>query len=610
MPTDKEAIGELVAIRSIWRSRTSAGDGDTGRNGNVTVKAPTAPPRPDAGGATDKIEAGIDPYEIVQSYPGPALLVALDGAVIEHNEPANDLAAALKQGVLQELAESFVAVRSTQRGVTQPVCLPEAFGDSSVDLAITPIFSSTGALAMLGLFGRTVTLENNLRNALVESRQRYKDLVECSSDFAWETDRNGEFVFVSPKGVLGLQPDQLVGRPARAFILPDAERPDHLPFESEAPTVDEVMWMRAADGAAACIEVSSLPLFDATGVWCGARGISRDITESRAVDLALETARRRERTLDTILRSISTELDPRRVLSVAAEALHGALDDATCWILRFDDEGTAYVAASMPEDMPATPEINETVAALSRKGAGAKADIVEVGSSLFGATQYASAINGAVAVKRGAASEWSDGDRDLLAGVVGQLGLAIEQLTNQEKLELLSRTDGLTGLLNRRAFDDEVQRRVYHAIRNNRPATLFFVDLDNFKAVNDMHGHAAGDAALRAVSDLLVKSCRGGDILGRVGGDEFAVWLDETNLGGGRAKAEALVADDAFCASVPVVDGRPFALSIGMAAFDPRSGENLAQLIERADRAMYEAKRDHGAPSYFIAPKAGTGGKT
>ncbi len=573
----------------------------------MTVDAPTAPPPPEATSA--KFATGVDLRAIVESYPGPALLVTNNGVVITHNDSARDLAAALRDGALPDLVRSFSEVRMTRHGVTEPVCLSETFGDATIDVSIVPIDAPDGSTTALALLGRNVTLENNLRSALVESRQRYKDLVECSSDFAWETDGDGRFVFVSPKGVLGFPPDQLVGRPAREFIMPDAERPDRLPFESDQPTEDLVMWMRGADGSASCIEASSLPLFDANGNWCGVRGISRDITASRAVDMALETARRRERTLDTILRSISTELDPRAMLSTAANAIHHALDEATCWILRFDDEGKAYVAASMPDGAPVAAEIDEAAANLIEHRDESGADPIKIGAALFGATQYATTTNGAVAVARATGSDWSEGDRHLLSGVVGQLGLAIEQLANQEKLELLSRTDGLTGLLNRRAFDDEVQRRLRHSVRNGRPATLFFVDLDHFKAVNDAHGHSTGDTALRAVADLLVKSCRGGDILGRVGGDEFAVWLDETNADGGRAKAEALVSDESFRANVPVVEGHPFALSIGMAVFDPASGESLEQLFDRADKAMYEAKRQHGVASFAMAPNTDEGGK-
>ncbi len=573
----------------------------------MTIDAPTTAPPQAASELPAEADLPVDSRAMIQRFPGPALLVTTTGVVILSNEHARDLGAAIREGVLGDLAQSFSEVIATHRGITEPVTLPPAFGAAAIDVSIVPIDAANGTITALALLGRNVTLENNLRNALVESRQRYKDLVECSSDFAWETDSDGRFVFVSPKGVLGFHPEQLIGRPARDFIVQDVAQPERMPFDSDQPAEDAIVWMRAADGSASCLKVSGLPLYDAGGTWSGARGISRDVTSSRAVDMALAVARRREQTLDTILRSMSTELEPRAMLNTAASAIFEALDLATCWILRFDDQGQPYVAASTPEDAPAPAKILAAMASVGTRPDPAETPIREIGAALLGATQYAKTVNGAVAVSRGTEAGWSEGDRHLLAGVAGQLGLAIEQLAKHEQLEILSRTDGLTGLLNRRAFHDEVERRLRHAVRNKRPATLLFLDLDNFKAVNDAHGHGVGDAALETVSALLASCSRGGDILARVGGDEFAMWLDETDLDGGRAKATAIVADETFRDGVPEVPGHPFALSIGVAAFDPESGENLDLLIDRADRAMYQAKREHGVSSFHVAPNASSG---
>ncbi len=316
------------------------------------------------------------------------------------------------------------------------------------------------------------------------------------------------------------------------------------------------------------------------------------------------TRARIQQTLDTILRAMGTELEPHAMLNAATGAIFDALDLATCWILRLDDQGRPYIAASNPDDAVAPKDMLTKVAELGPHPDPSQVPTHEIGSALLTATQYAKMVNGAVVVSRGVQAGWSEDDRHLLAGVAGQLGIAIEQVANHEQLEILSRTDGLTGLLNRRAFIDEVERRLRHAVRNKRPATLLYIDLDNFKSVNDVHGHGVGDAALQTVSALLADRGRGGDILARMGGDEFAVWLDETELSGGRAKAKAMVTDETLLASVPAVKDHPFGLSIGIAVFDPKSGESLDLLIERADRAMYQAKRDRGTSSYHVAPDA------
>ncbi|HEY0052684.1 MAG TPA: GGDEF domain-containing protein [Caulobacteraceae bacterium] len=111
-----------------------------------------------------------------------------------------------------------------------------------------------------------------------------------------------------------------------------------------------------------------------------------------------------------------------------------------------------------------------------------------------------------------------------------------------EAAEALAERDVLTPALNRRGFVREVNRAMAFARRHGTPATLLYLDMDGFKAINDSLGHAAGDAALVRVARLLIDEVRGGDAVGRMGGDEFAVLLLGADLEQGRAKAAALEA--------------------------------------------------------------------
>lgn len=176
---------------------------------------------------------------------------------------------------------------------------------------------------------------------------------------------------------------------------------------------------------------------------------------------------------------------------------------------------------------------------------------------------------------------------------VGARGVAhdvTELREARERLERLSRTDDLTGLMNRRAFIDALQRRLRHLQRHNRSGALLFIDLDNFKAVNDGRGHSAGDDLLRRIGAHLVAAIRAGDLAARLGGDEFALWLEEADAEGAEAKAESLrrlgrSLDREFGAP-----GRPFGFSIGT-ALSSQTDDEAAALIARADAAMYAAKR-------------------
>lgn len=170
-----------------------------------------------------------------------------------------------------------------------------------------------------------------------------------------------------------------------------------------------------------------------------------------------------------------------------------------------------------------------------------------------------------------------------------------------ERLEEQSRTDELTRLLNRRAFFESVPQRLAHLRRHGRSGALLFCDLDNFKHVNDVQGHDAGDALLVALAEGLRARSRGGDLAARLGGDEFTLWLEEVDEAGARAKGEAVrdfvmaLGKDYGTAS------HPLGASIGIALVAPTVEESLDAVIKRADEAMYEAKRA-GKNAIALAP--------
>ncbi|MBM3518565.1 MAG: PAS domain S-box protein [Alphaproteobacteria bacterium] len=137
-------------------------------------------------------------------------------------------------------------------------------------------------------------MEHNLIEALIASRQLFKDIVACSADFAWETAADGRFSFVSPRGALGFSARELNQRRARRLLDPEHEPPDPLPFESRVALDQEELWVRRADGRAACLSVSCVPVYDAGGVWRGVRGLCRDVTAAREREAALARARNRE----------------------------------------------------------------------------------------------------------------------------------------------------------------------------------------------------------------------------------------------------------------------------------------------------------------------------
>jgi len=164
--------------------------------------------------------------------------------------------------------------------------------------------------------------------------------------------------------------------------------------------------------------------------------------------------------------------------------------------------------------------------------------------------------------------------------LVGELRGAVS------RLEEIARTDPLTGLLNRRGFDEVLDRELARSHRSGEPCCLMIADLDHFKRVNDRSGHAAGDAALKQTAALITDSVRRGDLVARLGGEEFAVVLPEIDSNGGLVIAERLRRElQAFFAGRAV----GLTISIGLASA-PQDGSEAPALTVVADRALYLAK--------------------
>lgn len=163
----------------------------------------------------------------------------------------------------------------------------------------------------------------------------------------------------------------------------------------------------------------------------------------------------------------------------------------------------------------------------------------------------------------------------------------VHELTvEEERLRRCAERDPLTDALSRRSMMERIEHAVAAAI--HAPVALFFVDLDGFKAINDAHGHGAGDEALVAAAAALQGAVRSGDAVGRLGGDEFLVLAEVQDAGGARRMAKHLREAVRQCAPRP--GGRPLSASIGY-ALAPDDATQAMSLLRLADGAMYEAKR-------------------
>lgn len=408
------------------------------------------------------------PEVVIPAFPGPAALFDGEGRVVQANAGAKGLLVALAAGQLPALAAAIDAAlengQARQERIDLPSANPGTRDGAALQLTLLPDAAADRARRHLLLLGRDATLERNLIQALMQSRQLFKDLVACSTDFAWETKPDGRFGFVSPRGALGYSARELEGRNARELAAPDEPEtpaPSAWPFEARTPLEAVEVFLRRKDGGIGCFEVSCLPVHDAQGAWLGARGVARDVTEAR-----------------------------------------------------------------------------ERIDALRRA---------------------------------------------------------------HKKLNKLANTDGLTGLLNRRAFLAELDKRLARHLRNKLRGTLIYFDLDNFKKVNDVRGHQTGDEVLKAVADVVRRSLRVVDLASRIGGDEFLIWLEESNRTAAESIAHRLHEAARDLDRQYGAEGFPLGFSIGAIFSRLDQLESTESLISRADEAMYAAKKGGKGRSFIAA---------
>lgn len=186
-----------------------------------------------------------------------------------------------------------------------------------------------------------------------------------------------------------------------------------------------------------------------------------------------------------------------------------------------------------------------------------------------------------------------------LPAAIGGVGISLAILlaalivvwTRNERFQELrreARQDPLTGLKNRRTFDDDLRREVARSNRHRTPGALLMIDLDHFKHVNDTFGHPAGDRLIKEVAAILRERVRESDVLARLGGDEFAVILPNTSVAEARLVAEAIVTTIRDRSLVK--DEQGVTASVGIAVFGDDPRHSPESIVSEADTAMYAAK--------------------
>ncbi|WP_419903589.1 PAS domain S-box protein [Kiloniella sp.] len=341
-------------------------------------------------------------------FPGAVALVESNGAVSSANEQAELLCKFIKRGGSDEYNDALKSALNGIAAQVNPLLIRAERKESSrvlaaFDLAILPWNDGEAAL----LLGRNISLERNLRAALIESRQRYRDLLEASCDFAWETDVDGKITFITPEGGLGYSSSELSGSQADN-LFSDLASVVTNPFSCRVPCTDEEVWAKDIYGDERCLLITSMPLWSDEEVWHGNRGFCRDITKLRKDELLRADEIHRERVYNRILEIARSEMVPVRMLVSTASCLIPALPVDAVMISHFDGEIWQAVAE---EGMALQLDAVARVQAALEMGETVYQETSPDGILVAVSTKFRGQANGAICLwRKGANVNWSDGE--------------------------------------------------------------------------------------------------------------------------------------------------------------------------------------------------------
>lgn len=416
-------------------------------------------------------QAKIDTKSIVEAQAGPACVATAGRRVLIANQAwlSLGLPGAQESGPLPgELALAILAAAHNKHA--QHLGIDLADGEAIVTVEFTCLPVTMQAQPMVLVLGRNRSANRDLVNALVTSRQFYRDMSKHSADFGWCVDAGLRLSFAGEQGVMDYNADELIGTKITDLLDAQSQSAADRVFATRQPLTRVEMWLRAKSGARHCFLISATPEFDAEGNWCGTRGDGRDFTLEYARREEIANVRRSQRQVDAVLYSMRGEVDPDAMLGAAVSTTIDAGNLAACVIAKMDMTSSANameVRASgvdcrqtrqwVDAHMPAILGLCEGVALHAQDG------LVQARlggfTLLLGPTSNKQNVNGVAVFARQSESgdaatatnagndalpaAWTEDDHRLMRAVTDQLGVVLAQL---DLVHALIRLPGRAGM--------------------------------------------------------------------------------------------------------------------------------------------------------------------
>jgi diguanylate cyclase (GGDEF)-like protein/PAS domain S-box-containing protein len=426
------------------------------------------------------------------------------------------------------------------------------------------------------VLARDITGRKEAERTLRESEVRFRDLTELSNDWYWEQDAEFRFVDMSlgAQTRVGIPPQSFIGKRRWDFPwinMSEADWAAHrAQLERHEPFHDLQLRRRDERGEITVISVSGKPIFDAQGRFTGYRGVGRNITERKRTKRNLRQIVERFKSLTELSSDWYWEMDAELRFTYVSEGIRkvrGIEPSSLIGRRRWETDGVVV-----------TEEMARHRAALEARQPFR--DFVLARRGPDGRVTYVSHTGQPIIDDKGVFRGYRGVARDITAKVEAE-----------DKLERLAHFDALTGLPNRGLLLDRLKSAMARADRSERLLAVMFLDLDQFKEINDTLGHAVGDAVLKETAARLSHCLRATDTVARLGGDEFTILLEDVRdvdeivqVAGKMLRAVSERAE---------IAGHELHLStsIGVTVY-PLDDHDADTLLRNADLAMYQAKHE------------------